>query len=645
MMNDRTEAQEVIVVRSLAESDLSLFAAHRESVGRIRPDGTRQGRQRAINLNAPIVRWLLSDEAIAESRIEFDVEMALGDVTNREHRLVNKSGKNWRLGGNKLSDRAFAKLDADDFMLLRSPPKNDGSEPVRITFVARGMDRNLHARVVRLVEDELKGSMAVFTDSQTKFDALRDCWKAGRGEPEVPPMPEPEEPAPKRGPPTVREKVRSPSIMGRMLRMAGELSAPAQVRFIQVVEELAEQMRTLLLETGGIVRLKTGHDRFWPEVKGHTFGFVDGGLANLSAVGSAPLAARVGAYVVTPGNSSEDREEFLMLQELIDDLFEHEDGGVFDGLFPDYGALRDAARISIEAGGAARLTAERGGLDTVMMHGALVNPVSRYSDLMSDGKVRAAFPGFSELALETLLPEDECDRDGRERNFISVYLRQLELLRQADPTICGVVEREGTTSTVSAAILDGFREEEVADLLHLPFEEWRTWYRRALRLDDDDDMEGQRITDSLLFRCVLREGEALRPVVIDRNELRRAPKAWMSVIARYPKPIVSFVQTSEWNAPVRVELFEGDEDAFPRTAGLVFHSSRLLPNYAFPAGLDIVDKFAHLPDWMSRPANTHAAVRALSIALEEGDHVAFDRMRRMLIGTGREWITRPKAFG
>ena len=30
----------------------------------------------------------------------------------------------------------------------------------------------------------------------------------------------------------------------------------------------------------------------------------------------------------------------------------------------------------------------------------------------------------------------------------------------------------------------------------------------------------------------------------------------------------------------------------------IFLFSRLLPNYAFPIGLDIVDKFAHVPGWL-----------------------------------------------
>ena len=432
--------------------------------------------------------------------------------------------------------------------------------------------------------------------------------------------------------------------MERMFRLAGDLSAPAQVSFIETVEALASQLRRLLVATDRIVKLETGHGQFWPKWAGRPIGFVDGGLANLSMLGSAPLAARVGGYVVVPGRYEDDREQFVMLKQLIDDLFEYPSGGVYETLFPDYGALRDAARISIEAAGAVRLAAIRPDLCTIIVHGSLVNPVSRYSDLMSEGNIRHPFPGFSDTALGDFLPEPDHGRQGRERNFVSVYLRQLELMLASDPLVCGVVEREGTTSTVSTAVLDSFREHEIRHLLPKPFEEWRSWYRHALRPDSDDDMEGPRINDSLLFRCVLKEGEALLPVAIDRNELRRAPDAWKSVIAKYPKPHVSFVQISEWSAPVRLELFEDDLGGFEETAELVFHSSRLLPKYAFPAGLDIVDKFVHVPNWMAKQANTRATVQALNIALQNKDYRTFDNLRRMLCGTGREWMLRPGAF-
>ena len=180
-------------------------------------------------------------------------------------------------------------------------------------------------------------------------------------------------------------------------------------------------------------------------------------------------------------------------------------------------------------------------------------------------------------------------------------------------------------------------EEALAQLA-----EWKTWFRRQVDPADDPDSEGQRITDSLLFRCLLEPGEALTPVPVNRNELRRAPPAWRDdYIAFYPCPQVSYVQVSEWSAPIRLEMFEGNLNSFQEAASLISHCALLLPRYAFPVGLDIVDRFAKVPNWMTRPINTYTTVQALKRALDLGDTRSFDALRRMLCGSGREWLLRP----
>jgi hypothetical protein len=280
-------------------------------------------------------------------------------------------------------------------------------------------------------------------------------------------------------------------------------------------------------------------------------------------------------------------------------------------------------------------------LHWVFQHGALVNPVSRYTDLMKQERVAHHFPEFSPMALKELLPPSESRRSGRDANFISVHLRQLQLLQQSSAVVCGVIERESTTSSVIKAVLNSLDDDQIAPLLPTPPAVWKTWFRTTVDPGDDDDGDAQRITDSLLFRCVLEPGEVLKPVAIDRNEMRRAPRAWHDVIGQYPKPIVSYIQPTEWNAPIRVEMFEKDTEIFEETAALVIHCAMLLPQYAFPVGLDIVDKFAKIPNWMSRPINTHTAVQALRQALDHGDDKLFDNLRRILCGTNRDWLLRP----
>lgn len=639
--------QEIIVVRLLTDSDLGLFAAHRSET---------PSKQRALNINADVARMLLSDRLFAAGGTEFQCVVTYGNTVVREPRHLGKSGKNWRLGGRKIEGAVFATLNKNDFALIRTTTLNPGTEPISVTFVSHRTNREVHNAVSMLVESLLDQSMAAFCDGSDGFAALSGYAMQAEGHKParaklpnkqlptgatgiIPPMPcEPLEGTPR--PQTIHDKIRRPHIMERMFKVAGDLSAPAQLRFIGIVEDLATQLRRLLLETGRIVTIEHNHQRFWPAIAGTPIGFIDGGLANLPTLGSAPIAARVGGYIVTPGDTGESREHFTMLKHLVDELYSDDAGGAYDDSFPDLSALRDAARISIEAAGAVQMLRQHPHVGWVLMHGALVSPVSRYTDIMQDGRVRHHFPNFSDSALAELLPHEH-PREGRDRNFISVYLRELELLRDTQSVVCGVVEREATTSSVIRAVLESFDDMQIQPFLPVSAAEWKRWFRHQVDPGDDPNAEGQRITDSLLFRCVLEPGEALRPVPIDRNEQRRAPQAWQTTIARYPKPYVSYVQVSEWSAPIRLEMFQNSVHRFTDAAALVSHCALLLPRYAFPVGLDIVDKFAKVPNWMARPITTHTTVQALKRALESGDRRAYDALRRLLCGSSREWLLRP----
>ena len=640
--------KEIIVVRSLTESDLGLFAAHRTAA---------RSKQRAININSPIARRLLSSDLYKMGQADLNCICTFGDTVVRETRRFGKTHKNWRLGGKKIEGEAFAKLDSKDFVLIRSIEGNDGSHPVTVTFISRHSHRVVHAGLAAIVEKTLAGSMALYEEGVDGFDSFADhCPALGwqkqpissespSSQPRpIPAMPSEDNPAVPQTPRNIREKLRSPHILERMLKVAGDLSAPAQLRFMETVEQLASQLRHVLIETGRIISIEKDHQKLWASVSGQPIGFVDGGLANLSMFGSTPIAARVGGYTVIPGASGPEREKFIVLKHLINELYAQDDEGVYEDTFPDVSALRDAARISIEAAGAVKLLADQDDLSWVFLHGALVNPVSRYTDVMRDRKVRHRFPAFSESALADLLPPGEPTRKGRDRNFISVHLRQLEILAAAEAIVCGVIEREATTTSACRAVLKSLEDDLIRNFLPMPPAEWKQWFRNAIDPADDDDFEGQRITDSLLFRCVLEPGEALLPVEIDRNEMRRAPDAWRDVIVHYPKPRVSYLQVTEWNSPMRVEMFDEDLDRFQETVSLVMHCALLLPRYAFPVGLDIVDKFSRIPDWMSRPVNTYTAVRAMKQALDQDDTQLFDALRRMLCGSGRDFFLRPGIY-
>ncbi|KQM76164.1 hypothetical protein ASE70_10235 [Sphingomonas sp. Leaf22] len=155
--------EEIIVVRSLAESDLGIFSMHRLSA---------TSKQRAIALTTPVARRLLSDRLFAAGGADLDLICVYGGYGNRELRNVGKVGKNWRLGGRKITANGCAFLDSKDFVLLRSVVGNDGDHPILMTFIGRQRERLLHAGIVASLADSFQSSVAIVTAGSDAFTAL-----------------------------------------------------------------------------------------------------------------------------------------------------------------------------------------------------------------------------------------------------------------------------------------------------------------------------------------------------------------------------------------------------------------------------------------------------------------------------------------
>ncbi|HLZ79039.1 MAG TPA: hypothetical protein VKQ09_06845 [Sphingomonas sp.] len=154
---------EIIVVRSLAESDLGIFSAHRLSA---------TSKQRAIALTTPVARKLLSPRLYENGGAVMDLICVYGGYGNRELRNIGKVGKNWRLGGRKITASACAFLDSKDFVLLRSGAGNDGDHPILMTFIGRQRERLLHAGIVASLAAEFRDSVAAVVAGSDAFVAL-----------------------------------------------------------------------------------------------------------------------------------------------------------------------------------------------------------------------------------------------------------------------------------------------------------------------------------------------------------------------------------------------------------------------------------------------------------------------------------------
>jgi hypothetical protein len=154
---------EIIVVRSLAVSDLGLFGPQRKGLA---------AKQRAIALTTPVARRMLSPRLFGLERGSLDVICVYGNYAGRERRHVGRAGKNWRLGGNQISDSPFAFLDGKDFVVLRTPEQNDGDDPVLMTFIGRQRERIMHAGMVAILDGRLKDSVAVLAEGTDAYEAV-----------------------------------------------------------------------------------------------------------------------------------------------------------------------------------------------------------------------------------------------------------------------------------------------------------------------------------------------------------------------------------------------------------------------------------------------------------------------------------------
>lgn len=423
----------------------------------------------------------------------------------------------------------------------------------------------------------------------------------------------------------VRERIETRVTLGHfmanLLRAAGVDSEEAQESFADHLCHTAKLLDQFLRDDDGIARVDYNPSVYWPEQKGRRYGFVDGGVANVALPGAAPLAVRVGSYLVRPGvdeTDEEKREEFAIDMHMVDDLYDPSQD-VYDDIFEDVTKLRDAARIIAEAG-ACRSILERTNLDALLVQGPLINPVSPYGT-----------PGFPAYTADkaTKLSGRKGHAD-QERHFIPLYLEILDRMKDSGTTVAGVIERDGGGRRFIKNLLDRMIERGKLD--------------NARRVKTDKFLKRYGLSDTQLLDLILEEGEYIVPIPVNRqgdeNEQNKWPAEWRPWIEMFPRALTSFIKPSERAQPLRVETFEGT--AVEDLLSLVLHTSRLLPRYAFPVGLDVADRFAKVPNWMGRQIATGHKVNLLRKAFATEDPKVRDFAVRMLSATGRDWLYRPK---
>lgn len=418
----------------------------------------------------------------------------------------------------------------------------------------------------------------------------------------------------------VEARIGQGEFIAGLLRVAGRESSVVQRNFVDRLSHIAAMMRELLDQNALIRRLRYRPHEFWPEQKGRTIAFIDGGVANIDLPSAAPIGIRVGSYIVRPGDETAARERFNIELSLVDDLFSP-DGEVYDDDFMDTAKLRDVARIVSETAAAYRLARSNSAPDVILLHGPLINPVAPYG--LDD------FPSFSTHACRMFCDDEGYDGDGDARQFVAFYLDLLRRIERAGTPVVGVVERSiGRDPVVIRRILNSLQDQQ-----HLKRDETR---------DILQEITTYGLNDSSLLDVVLEEGEYVAPIAVERQgPENKWPDRWKQWIRDYPPAWTTYLKPSATVLPFRIEGFESVA-GFESAIDLILHTARLLPSYGFPVGLDIVDKFAKVPAWMSRGVKGQHQIVLLRKALEAGDPRVVTFVKRVLAAKGRDWWFRPQ---
>lgn len=419
----------------------------------------------------------------------------------------------------------------------------------------------------------------------------------------------------------VEAKIEQGQFLARLILQTKADSAAVQVDFIEKLTNTANGLREIFERSGLIRSIDYEPTAFWASQNGKGYCFIDGGVASIELPSAAPLGLRVGSYIVRPGDRTDNRERFNVEFSLVEELY-GPDAAIYVDATDDIEKLRDAARIMSEVAAAWRVAKRSDDVDAIFIHGPIVNPVSPYG--FQD------FPAFTNGAYAEFVDEAMRELPSDDRHFVVAYRTVLERILKRGTPVYGVVERSWRPTPVVV--------HEV--LIQLQERKELTPERVQKVLDQ---LEAYHLNDTTVFDIVLRPGEYLSPVAINRQgPENKWPNQWNSHIRAYPNALTTFLKSSDESEPFRIETLDGFTE--PETFyAVILHTARLLPRYGFPVGLDIVDKFAKVPGWMSRTIRGQHALVLLRNAMKSNDPAVLAWAKKALAARGRDWLFRPGA--
>lgn len=412
----------------------------------------------------------------------------------------------------------------------------------------------------------------------------------------------------------------------------------------------------------------------WEMLRDEIVTFIDGGVGSVQISSQVPILLRVGSYMVRTGERNlAAREHFGYYPVILGDL---------EGGSKERGDFIDIVRITAELLGGLAVLQRTPDLRVLMFHGPLVYLMSGY----------AGHTPFTEkdidLFLDQYAPERESGRQLKEEFLeeakLDIYPQMTDrsdewierkifeplswiaflyrkLIREAKarnprPIVVGVVERgrlrEFSEKILLERVFRGLRKKGNEDYFNKMYGRTDLKSPKAL-------LDRLGYTDTLLLAMILepgqmsetwdiskyaglREGNISLPGEAGTSRVNYAPLKPSRI--GFPNVQGCYIHVSETTEPIRIEVFKelGGNQIIEATRRAYLYS-RMLPGYGFPVGLDIADKYAHVPNWLTN-AYGKLIKHQLGVSLQSGE-VSDAQMRRILIQaiymTHRDWLFRP----
>ena len=425
----------------------------------------------------------------------------------------------------------------------------------------------------------------------------------------------------------IKNKIKAnSSLFIKFVKSAVTASPKVQNNFLDVTAQVALTIQKIIDDANLVVDLDYKGNDFWLKNRCKTSCFIDGGVDRTSIISSAPLSIRAGSYIVKPDAEDKHREFFEESMVFLGDLYDpkNELYDLSDDDFDEDQMLnkkKDGARIIFEAVTIVKHILLNRKFDYCFLHGPIEATVMPFTVM--------GFPTFTKFAVENMLPFYNKNKLNAEaRHFINVYLEALKYIKQSKFPVYGIVETSNSAPYIK-------------NLLY-------TYKSKGIISDKDfrntlSTIKKYKITDSHLLEIILKNGQALKPLEV-KKQIKgfsvTSGSAWEDKMESFPSVHIGYIKTTNHSSPIRIESLKSPTD-FQKDFEYILATARLLPNYGFPVGLNIVDKFAKIPNWMSKASRRYYATHLLKQAIKSKDQNTISLAVKILSRKVRSWRNRP----